>query len=159
MSKFDAENFYDYCVNLVKDNIASKVAALNTEKSDSITLIAPDSGNYLSDYNNIAVTPSFFIYSSIIGVNVLQSVGTKASLEITVMFYVAFIDHSESDSAIRKGLRYTRGLQEIFLDNFSKNSQISDFQIFQHAPQSAQFENTSKWYKIGGIEIKGVISS
>lgn len=158
MSKFDVEKFYDYAVALLKDNIGNKITELNTEKSDSITLEAPENEEYIADFNSQAVLPEFFVYYTISDVVPVQSVGEAVALEVTLMIYAAFIDYEEGDAPIRKGMRYVRALYEIFSDNFAKNSRISDFEIFQHMPQSAQFENTENWYKIAGVQIKGTIA-
>lgn len=158
MSKFDEEEFYDYCVNLVKDNIGAKITALNAEKADAITLETPGASDYIFDFSVKSATPDFFIYYTMLDAVPLDTVGNQSSIECNILFYFAFIDFEENDYSIRKGMRYTRALREIFLDNFNNNHQISDFEIFQVFPQSAQFQNTKKWYKVGGVEIKGVIT-
>lgn len=156
---FDVESFYDYAAQVLKDNISAKVAEINTEKDDGITLEAPRSSDYYVDFNEKVISEPFFIYYTLVEARPIENVGEDVSIEVTMMFYVAFIEIDGGDEALKKGMRYTRAFQEVFKEGFAGHAQISDLEIFQHMPQSAQFEKSSKWYKIGGIEIKGTIST
>ncbi len=157
MSIFDTESFYDYCSELVKANIDTKIDEINAEKADAIILEKPDANDFVYDFSVQRTTPDFFFFYTLTGERPLQTNGDKVSMEISMIFYAAFVDNDVDDAAIRKGLRYSRALREIFLEDHGKQSKISDLEIISHLPESAQFQNTKKWYKIGGIEIKGSI--
>ena len=155
--KFDVESFYNLMVKTLKDNIDTKIDEINAEKADSITLQKPrDPQDYYANFNNQMLAQTFFIYYTMISAKPLENVGGHGSVEVVMHIYAAFVD-VDGDNALQKGMRYTRALSEIFKENYDLSPHISDIEVFEHLPQSAQFEKRSKWYKIGGIEIKGII--
>lgn len=156
MSKMDVEEFYDFTVALVRDNIDAKIDAINAEKGDTL-LQKPTSGQFVSDVTEQVLAHDFFLFYTMAPSKVLDNAGPNTSLEITMMFYVVFVDPAGGSDSFKKAVRYTRALAEIFKDNYDSYAHSSDFELVSHIPQSAQFENSSEWYKIGGIEIKGAI--
>lgn len=156
---FDVESFYDLAVATLKDNIDAKIDSLNAEKADAITLKKPEGDDYYPDFNEKMISKTFFISYGIVDAQVTEVVGEDVSIEVTMHVYVGFVEVNGGVEVIKQGLRYTRALHEIFTENFDASANISNIEIFQYMPQSAQFEKNSKWYKIGGIEIKGTIST
>lgn len=157
MSQFDIESFYDYCIALVKDNIGAKITEINNEKADSIVLVAPASNQYVSDFSKQLLNENLFVYYTLLDSEITGQTGHGLAQEITMLFYVCFLESENEIDTVKKSLRYTRALTEIFLNDYKSASEISTIEINQILPQSAQFQNASDWYKISGVEIKGTI--
>lgn len=158
MSRFDAEAFFDYCENLLKDKISDKVAEINAEKGDSL-LIAPNDRQFITDFTEQILNEDIFFYCTMLPAENVASNGPFVSTELKMMVYVAFIDTDGGEKSRKKGFRYTRAISEIYQNAFDNLAEVSNIEIIQHIPESAQFQNESEWYKLGGVEIKGTITT
>lgn len=159
MSQFDVEAFYDHCAGIVQDNITAKVAEINAEKADSHAIVAPTVNQFVADFSKQILNENFFIFYTLLDAQTVGQVGSYAAQEVSMLFYACFLEAEDGTDVIKKSLRYSRALTEIFLEHYRDTPEISGIEIIQHFPQSAQFQNSSDWYKIGGIEIKGTIVS
>lgn len=157
MSKFDVESFYNHCADLFKNNIDAKVTEINNEKADSITIEAPSADQIITDFHEQILNFDFFTYYTLLEATSVDQAGSSVAYEVSMLFYVCFLDPEDGTDIIKKALRYTRALAEIFQEGNFDESRLSGLEIIQHFPQSAQFQNGSDWYKIGGVEIKGTV--
>lgn len=159
MSQFDVESFYDFCSAVVQDNIAAKVAEINAEKADAHVIQAPTENQFVSDFSAQLLNENFFIYYELLDTEATEQAGDSVALEVMMRFYALFVEAEDGTDSVKKALRYSRALHEIFLEHYRDVPEISGIEIIQIAPQSTQFPNSSDWYKIGGVEIKGTIVS
>lgn len=157
MARFDAESFRDHFLNLLKNNISSKISEINTEKGDSLLLV-PSADQYISDMNSKVMQYDWFILHQIGEITAIQTGGPLIAKEIELFFTVWFTDREGGDDAENKTLRYMRVLEEIFTDNFDKSPYISDIEIETFAPFSIAANNSSQIYRAAGVGIKGVIA-
>ena len=155
--KYDVERFYFDCVQIVKDKIDDVVDALNAEKSDNITISKPTANQFKGEMTSELLNENFFILHSLGDTSEINQEGGDLALPVKMIFYAVFSDPEGDEDTLRKALRYTRALQTIFQENQEIGSQNVKIKITSHYPQSTQFENSTDWYKIGGIEIEGTI--
>lgn len=152
---YDLEDFRDYFLNLIKDNIDAKIDAINTAKADSITLKKPASEHFVSDINDQALAFDPFIHYGFSEIKT-RSQGGVVQWTPTMFFAFYFISRDKGDVAESKVLRYTKAMAEIIAENFSKNAIISNVEILPLPPTIVIFSDMDgSEYKVGAIEIKG----
>lgn len=116
--KYDPEKLVQDLLKMFRDNLPAKLAAINTEKGDSL-LVAPDlEAWFFQNLNDSSFNFEPFVVYSIDAMTIGSNNTAAASKNIVVSFEVAFVDHGENDSdnIYRKLLRFTRALEEIFFE-------------------------------------------
>lgn len=157
MAKFDIESFQDSVLQIIKDNINAKIAEINTEKADSITLETIDTTNaFANDLNEVVVNFDPFVYHGISAINP-TAIGGATSNNITLFFEVIFAYNADGNSQIRKVLRYSRILQEIVEEKQRKILGVSNLEIQQLVPLDVRLSESDQQYKIGGIHLSGTL--
>lgn len=155
MAKFDLENFRDYYLNLIKNNISAKLTAITAEKADSIPLPEPDASAYIKDINDGAINVDPFVHYGFHDVET-SSQGHSIKWTPTMFFFFYFVEHGEGNVAENKVLRYTRAATEIILENSLSNSIVSAIQVNPIPPVEVKFSHMDgSPHKVGGLEIKG----
>jgi hypothetical protein len=151
--KYDVESFRDDIINLIKDNLDSKINEINLEKSDSnnISLVAAE--NYYNDINDQVLNANPFVHYGVLTAEPIGSVGIKTSLEVTIFVYV-FIDMLNAVGAETKVLRYIRALSEVIQCDFKKFR--ASLSIVQRLPAIVQHNGSD--FKVGGINITGTFA-
>ncbi len=159
MAKFDLESFRDYFLTMIQSAWAAKIAEINAEKSDAITLQDIPSAQYFSDLNESVVNFNEFIHYEFGEIQTITQPRMPAAMVVEMAVAVVVTDPQSGLSAENKALRYTRALAEIIMANASKNPQIGGVEIEVFAPISPKENLLSGSTKVGGIIIKGVLSS
>jgi len=157
MARFDLENFSDTLKAYLVDNMAAKIAEINTEKGDDPVLIEIPETQYFEDFNRKIVNFKDFMYFGFLdfetGIPNAGELGQPAS-----MFFMTFVTDQNSGVIGRnKILRYTRAMFEIFQENATEEANISDLEITILPPEAVKLDFGSDWYKVGGVYVKGTI--
>ena len=152
---FDVEEFRDYFLNMIKDNIDAKIDEINADKNDSITLSKPDAAHFIADINDQALAFDPFIHY---GFSEIKTGSQAGSVQWTPSMFFAFyfLSREEADVAESKVLRYTRAMTEIVAAKVTDNAMISAVEILPLPPSIVIFDDMDgAEYKVGAIEIKG----
>lgn len=164
MAQYDLESFRDEFLTLFQTEMAAKITAINTEKGavsgdlDYLTDFTSD--QYIADMNEKVMNYESFVFYSWPSVVTTESFAGKYSLEVTMAFEVVFTDMEGGEIANNKILRYTRAMAEIVIEYANKrSSQISNLELSILAPTPIQLNQETPVWKVGGISIKGVITS
>lgn len=158
MGKNDIEKVEQVILGIVQSNLAAKVAEINTDKDDGLSLTDIDSSKYYTDFYQEELTGSKFIFFGIEQPET-QSIGSD-SAETWTIFYKVFIEQENNLSTIRSSvLRYTRALKEIINENSSLIARhCSKGEISNLTPENVEDINNNTPFKMGGIEFKITLS-
>jgi len=99
-AKYDEETFIDDLVETIQSGMTAKVAEINTEKADSLTMIVPDPSSYVTDLSSGEINFDPMVYYGLAGIQP-TSLGPVSSRTVGVFFDLVFInDHSDPDGGI-----------------------------------------------------------
>lgn len=149
MARLDLETILDKIKLLFQAKLTAKLAALDAEKNDGITLPTVENGAYfLQGYHEgMANFNQFIVY----GVEKIDSTSVNALAAKSFSLYVelAMTDQGMNNENMKKLLRYGRALEEIVNENFDKILGNTRFQTSLLEP--AAFEDVK-----GGVFLKSV---
>ncbi len=157
MARFDVESFGDYFLALIQSKLSAKIAAINAEKNDGITLETFDSAQYVDDMNGEVVNYASFIFYGFPEVSTIMNPNGDFALEVTMSFEIVFQGTEIGPVVSKKILRYSRALAEIICENIRENAQIQSVSVELLSPVTFIQNQNSSRTKIGGIQIKGTI--
>lgn len=157
MARADIETFRDYFLGLIQANLAAKLAEINAEKADGITLTDFIAAQYTSDMNEKVMNYSEFVFYGFPEILTIPNPRGGFALDITMSFEVVFCAPDGGTVAENKILRYTRAMAEIVTESLRGNCIASDVTVEILAPVSLAENLRSQWTKIGGIQIRGTI--
>lgn len=153
-NKYDIEMFIDEMIALVKADLPAKISEINIEKNDDITLPTVGNSDYYDDISEQVFYKNQFIYYSLVDV-ATESAGHNVSLDVTLAISVLF-SNINSSGTIKKVMRYTRCLREIFQESFKKTGKASQIKVTEFIPVDIQ-TNQGSDFKMGGIQIQASI--
>ena len=156
MANFDLEDFRDILKAYLVDNMAAKVAEINTEKGDSLLVEIPEA-QYFQDFNEKIVNFTDFMYFGFLPFDPGISSGNSLAQPVSMFFLSMISDHEGGTVGENKLLRYTRAMTEIFQANATANAHISDLEITIMPPELVQIRPGADWYKAGGVYVKGTV--
>lgn len=158
-AKYDIETLWTDIETLIKTNLAAKITSLNAEKNDSATilpLVTPAAGAYFNDLDETAAFFNPIILTMLSNVQSSPQGGATAKT-VTVNVSVLLEDTGQDVHIWKRMLRYQRCFEEIVEDNFKANRGFGDLQV-EHLPVvTFLMKDTSKRYKIAGIDIVSTI--
>ena len=150
---YDEERLLTDIENLFKNNFATKIAAINSEKSDSITLVTVDSTNgYFADMNDKSANYNPIILTAITD-QTSESNGAATLRTITVNVALILSDDIGDANILKRMLRYGRAMREIVEDKFFNLRSVDIFKIESLPVLSFQKSGQSEVYKVVGINI------
>ena len=158
MARYDVEQAVRDVATMFKNNLNTKIAAINTEKGDfSISTI--DSNAWF--FHHIPVVwnyPVFMIYGfENLSLNGFQEDNAVEAIEL--FFEVAIPDTNEaaSEAQVYKLLRYARALKEIAQENYDCLRGYGKIKVASLTP--ALIEINGKRLRSSGVTITASISS
>jgi len=157
MSKYDEETFMYELQQLIIDNLPAKIAEINAEKADGLTLNAVDSSNFIDNLDDEILNADPVVYYGLAGIE-STPLGPSTGRKIGVFFDVIWINDFTQRNLTRKALRYSRALREIIEKNF-KNRKAGDLWVESMTPTDVKLNDDETYYKIGGIVVSGTIWS
>lgn len=152
MARFDEEVLLNNLETVLKANLNTKITAINSEKSDSITLTAIDNNAYQLDTDDkISNYNPYIIY--MISEQTTEARGSATAENIVINIALIVTDNGNDLNIVKKMLRYRRCLKEVIEDNYRKIS-YCDSVIIESLPiLSFQKSSNSHVSKICGINI------
>ena len=156
---YDVESFIDDAIAVIKSNIASEIAAINSEKNDALTLLVPVNEawffqNTNDDYFNFE---PFVLYA-------LESVAIETSFDennikkIRLTIEIGFSDSGMNpNDSVRKLLRYTRALEQAFTKNYRKIDSASNVSLESLSPMGV--DAMGKTIYVAGIAVNASLTT
>jgi hypothetical protein len=157
MARADIETFRDYFLNLIQANLAAKIAQINLEKNDGITLTDFIPDQYTNDMGRAVMNYSQFVFYGFPEILTIPNPRGDFAMDITMSFEIVLAAPEAGIVAENKILRYTRAFAEIITESLRGNYIASDVTVEILAPISLAENLGSQWSKIGGIQVRGTI--
>jgi hypothetical protein len=160
---YDEENFLNDVLALIQDKLPAKLIAINSRKSDSITLdaIANEAYHFQTlDAAALNFRGFFILYG--FNENKPTQIQNDNMLEpVNVSFEVGTFDNGERDRAetIKRLIRYRRALKEVLFENFDYFKGYTKPTLVSLEPAAFVFPNTNDLILSAGVEIQGIITA
>ena len=151
MAKYDVESFLADIKATLQANLNTKIAEINSEKSDSIVLATIDNAAYvLQQLNGALINWNPFVFY---GVDDIQSTsrGPLSSRAITASAVVIVKDDGNDIEVGIRMFRYLRVLEEVFKDNWANNA--VKLEIKSLVPIPITNLNSSDSYRAVGVSL------
>ena len=151
----DIEAIRNSLVKVVKDNLETKINEIVVEKNDGVSMKTPSLDNMVQSMGDAVVNQQLFLRYGVVDIETVDSgVAGTASYTLVMFFMVAFMrDQNEKADPEVKALRYSRALQEVFLDNATK-LRGGKIAVKPYAPIDWSDNSGSPYWKVGGVEVE-----
>lgn len=159
-AKYDLESFTSDIETLLKANLNTKIAAIDTEKADGITTgPVNDAAYFFQSLNEDVVNLDPFIFWGVDNI-VSDSLGPATLETVSVAIMLVMEDTAEDGNLRKRMLRYKRALQEVFQDNWDKTSNRVKIKVQTFPPTQFKDEvNSSNEAKAVMVIVTGRIAS
>lgn len=136
MAKFDIENLLDAVTTFLKANLNTKIAAINSEKNDSITLGAVNSGAYHFQYpqDRADANDPIIVVEEAEEPRIATSGGALVAVVHHVGVTVILADSGIDPNIVRKLFRYRRALTDLFQENWANVIGSHKFELHAWSP-------------------------
>jgi hypothetical protein len=154
----DIETVLDDIETFLKANLNTQIAALNTEKADSITLDTVASDAYiLQSLNNTVTNFNPWVFY---GIETTKSDGKGPSTAVTYVINViiALTDNGNDTNIGRRMLRYSRVLKDLFETNWRIISDRLTFTVESLEPISFKLQNNTASYMAVGVQLETTLA-
>lgn len=153
MAKYDVELFLNDIKTILTSHLNTKIAAINSEKNDTITLGSINNNAYFLQTldNDEANFDPYVLY----GIEDIKTVGIGplSGHEYTIAIVIVVADHQDGNCA-KKMMRYQRALEEVFAEHFQENEHGTKMEIQSIVPVSFKALNTSFRYRAIGVALR-----
>lgn len=157
MAVYDIESLSADLVGILKTNFATKLAAITTEKGDSLTLLVPDTTRgYLFqslEFSAAAAQP-VFVFWGLDDPIPEGSSGQATAQKIDFFFILMLQDTAENATFMTRLLRYMRAMKEIFEENYTKINRVARLSVSSLAPVPLGDLNGAGSFKATGVRIR-----
>lgn len=155
----DIEKILDDIDTFLKANLNTQIAALNTEKGDSISLTTVDSDSYFyQSLNNKVANADPFVFYGVVD-SVSEPAGPVTGVTYTIQVVIAKVDSGNDPDIGKRILRYGRVLKDLFENKWSSVSGSAKFEVSSLQP--AGFDgllNNSAKYRVVGVNLQTSIA-
>lgn len=158
MAKYDVETFFADLETFMKANLNTKIAAINTEKSDSITLATvADEAYFFQSLDERVANYNPIIFYGLTSDVESDGIGPYTSKKLKVNVTIIVNDQNLA-SLGKRYLRYNRALEEIFLENWDR-AVNNGIKLKVTSPVLIDFTllNDSQPYRVVGVELEANI--
>jgi hypothetical protein len=150
---YDLEQFITDVQTLCAAQLNTKIAALNSEKNDSIVLASIDSSAYVvQSFDAETVNWNPFVF---IGVNEIKDMSEPirgaSATDVKVVVAIVLEDASVDVQVWKRMFRYGRALKEIFEDNFDGIGRSIKLSVQSQVPIELPLLNDSFTHKAMGV--------
>tara|TARA_R100000458_G_C8201441_1_gene191861 strand:- start:114 stop:587 length:474 start_codon:yes stop_codon:yes gene_type:complete len=151
---YDLENLMSDVKTIMVDNLNTKINDLNSEKSDSTTLLTVDNAAYfLQELDSTTINYNPFVFYTCEEIDG-TGFGPNTPQEFLINCILILADQSAySDIPIRM-FRYLRAFKEIFEENFAIKSNSNFISINQITPVPLTSLNEQQDFRATGIQIR-----
>ena len=154
---YDLENLMSDIKSVMIDNLNTKINAINTEKSDSTTLLTVDNNAYfLQELDSTTINYNPFIFYSCEEIEG-TGFGPNTPQEFLINCVLVLADQSAYSDIPSRMFRYLRAMKEIFEENFSIKTNSNFISINQITPIPLTGLNDQQEFRATGIQIRTTI--
>jgi hypothetical protein len=154
---YDLELLMDDVKSILTSNLNTKISAINTEKSDSTTLLTVDNDAYfLQDLDHRSVNYNPFVFYSCEDIEG-TGFGPNTPQEFLINIILVLADQSGYTDLATRMFRYSRALKEIFEENFTIKRNANFISINVLAPIPLTTLNEAREFRAVGIQIRSSI--
>lgn len=150
----DVEVIVNSFETYMKANLNTYISAINTEKSDSITLATVSaSAFFFQSMNDRAANYDPYVSW---GVSQAGSVSEGAGVLRALSFYVILVvsDRGEEPELGRKMLRYSRALEDLFSRGWAKIRPDATLRLTNLGEVAFRFQDSQDPYRAVGVELQ-----
>jgi hypothetical protein len=158
MARYDIESFLTDLVTFLKANLNTKLAAIDTEKNDGITLKQINTTYaymFQSMNDKIANYDPVLLY----GIEDIKSEGigpaTAKTYPISIVIIVA--DPGTDSNMMKRILRYSRALSELLEGSWSQIGNAVKVTVSSLAPISFKLQDRSDDFRAVGVQLEVTI--
>lgn len=159
MIKLDVEAVLGELEAICKANLNTKLAAIDTEKADGVTLAQVDPLAYyfqnLPRGETIAYNP--FIFFGLDDPDVLMD-GPHTLKKLTIWFILCLKDTAETRVYHTRQMRYTRALEEIFQEAFKNNAYGLSIKVSGLSPVEINDPDLGYSFRATGVRLETEIA-
>jgi hypothetical protein len=157
--KFDIETALNNVKQLLQANLNTKLAAIDAEKADGITLAQIPSGAYILQSLDQAVAAQFNPFV-LYGIDKIDSngIGPSTAKSFTVSVIIIVADPGSDPTILTRLLRYLRALEEVFEDSFGTALQREIVTVESLEPVQFRLVNSNDDCRAIGVSLKFTIS-
>lgn len=157
--KYDVETLEADLLALVQTNLPAKIAQIEAEKADSITLEVPKNAQYFNSTDDKVDNRRFAVQYGLTGSSPVSiSSNTAKDCQFIFLVYLDPINKKQGIARI-KLFRYIRALEEIFEENFDRVQCVSNLNIITIAPSAWAENENSPVLKVGGVYVETSLAS
>lgn len=155
MASYDIESWLADLETFLKANLNTQIAALNTEKNDSLTLATIDTtGGYFFQTMNDRVAnfdPILFY-----GVDKIEAgpIGPATVEKYTIAVLIILADTGNDDVSGKRLLRYQRVLRDLFHSNFGQIGDNQYLKMNSLEPVAFTLANSGDAYHAVGVTLE-----
>lgn len=151
---YDIEQFFDDLKSFLQSNINTKIAEINTEKADDVSMgtIATDAYVFQSMDSEVAnYNPYIFYGLSETSTNAIRG---ASAVQYTASVVVVLTQTIDDDNDRKRLLRYSRVLKELFESNWSKIGTGITLEVDSLEPIAFQLVNASHPFRAVGVDLR-----
>ena len=151
---YDLENLMRDVKAIMVDNLNTKINAINSEKSDSTTLLTVDNNAYfLQELDSATINYNPFVFYTCEEIDG-SGFGPNTPQEFLINCILILADQSAYSDIPTRMFRYLRAFKEIFEENFSIKSNSNFISINQITPIPLTGLNEQQEFRATGIQIR-----
>ncbi len=151
---YDLENLMSDVKAIMVDNLNTKINAINSEKSDSTTLLTVDNNAYfLQELDSATINYNPFVFYTCEEIDG-SGFGPNTPQEFLINCILILADQSAYSDIPTRMFRYLRAFKEIFEENFSIKSNSNFISINQITPIPLTGLNEQQEFRATGIQIR-----
>lgn len=160
MARYDIETLITDISTIMTDNLAAKIAAINSEKNDGITLKdVPSGGVILQSMDGKIANYNPFLYIGVVDLQGEDQPHQSRSLQrADVAVLMVLADEAQDSQIWKKLFRYQRVIREIFEEKFDSISGQLNLKVKSQVPIELALVNNSYSHKAIGVTVSADIS-
>jgi hypothetical protein len=152
--RYDIENFFDDLKAFLQANMNTKLAAIDAEKADGITLGTISNAAYFFQTlgDEIANYNPFVFY----GIDQLpaNAIYSNVDAAITAQVVIVLSDDENDPNIMKRLLRYQRALIELFESNYAGISKIGKILVSGLAPAPLALAGRAGLDRVIGVNLE-----
>lgn len=149
----DIESILSDIETHLKANLNTRIAALNTEKNDSIVLkTVSDNAYFFQTLNDSLANYNPFLFYGLANV-AGEGIGPGVVKTLTIQVIICIEDRGEDLFIGKRMLRYSRVLEDLFNSGWAKIKPYSTFKINSLVPVALTLMNSQHPYRAVGIDL------
>lgn len=161
---YDAEEFLDDVLSIVKDNLNTELTKISAQKAakfgaDPLTIKEIPDAAYFDTLSNECAEFDPYVYYGIADVGIIENHGEGAE-NLDAFVFVVLLNEGSKQSPSKQMLRYIRALRSVMNDNKGKIKFVSQLKVGAITPVDMRdLEiDTHPHYKVGGIRVTAALA-